>query len=88
MTGYYPQPGNAKYRQLGNVLTFADTGLTAGTKYTYKVYAFDRLRELEWPVRERHCDRALTRGSSLANVRMFVGSQSFVRIKSALRPRC
>ncbi len=41
VTGYYLYRGNSKYRQLGNVLTFADTGLTAGTKYTYKLYALD-----------------------------------------------
>ena len=41
MTGYYLYRGNVKYRQLGNVATFTDTGLAAGTKYTYKLYALD-----------------------------------------------
>ncbi|MET0839648.1 MAG: hypothetical protein ABWY19_12750, partial [Marmoricola sp.] len=41
VTGYYLYRGNTKYRLLGNVLTFADTGLTAGAKYIYKVYALD-----------------------------------------------
>ena len=41
VTGYYVFRGNAKYRQLGNVLVFTDTGLIAGAKYTYKVYALD-----------------------------------------------
>jgi chitin-binding protein len=41
VTGYYLFRGNSKYRQLGNVLSYADTGLVAGTKYTYKVYALD-----------------------------------------------
>ena len=33
--------GNSKYRLLGNVTSYVDTGLTAGTRYTYKVYALD-----------------------------------------------
>lgn len=41
VTSYYVFRGNAKYRALGNVLTFTDTGLSAGTRYTYKVYALD-----------------------------------------------
>ena len=41
VTSYYLYRGSAKYKLLGNVLTYADTGLTAGTKYTYKVYAID-----------------------------------------------
>jgi glycerophosphoryl diester phosphodiesterase/fibronectin type 3 domain-containing protein len=41
VTAYYLYRGNAKYRLLGNVLTFTDTGLKAGTKYSYKVYALD-----------------------------------------------
>lgn len=32
---------NAKYRSLGNVLTYTDTGLTSGRRYVYKVYAID-----------------------------------------------
>ncbi len=39
---YYLYRGNAKYRLLSSPTTsFVDTGLTAGTKYTYKVYAID-----------------------------------------------
>lgn len=39
---YWLYRGNAKYRQLsGTTLMFTDTGLTAGTRYTYKVYALD-----------------------------------------------
>jgi fibronectin type 3 domain-containing protein len=41
VTSYYLYRGNAKYRLLGKVTTFTDTGLTAGTNYTYKVYALD-----------------------------------------------
>ncbi len=41
MASYYVYRGNSKYRLLGNVTSFVDTGLTAGTKYTYKVYAID-----------------------------------------------
>jgi fibronectin type 3 domain-containing protein len=41
VTSYYVYRGNSKYKLLGKVLTFVDTGLTAGTKYTYKVYAID-----------------------------------------------
>ncbi|WP_051277284.1 Ig-like domain-containing protein [Marmoricola sp. URHB0036] len=41
VASYYVYRGNSKYRLLGNVTSFADTGLTAGTKYTYKVYAID-----------------------------------------------
>ncbi|MDX6233060.1 MAG: hypothetical protein QOH68_2060, partial [Nocardioidaceae bacterium] len=41
VTSYYVFRGNAKYRLLGKVLTFTDTGLSVGTKYTYKVYALD-----------------------------------------------
>ena len=41
VTSYYLYRGNVKYRLLGNVLTFTDTGLTAGKAYTYKVYALD-----------------------------------------------
>jgi fibronectin type 3 domain-containing protein len=41
VANYYLYRGNSKYKLLGNVLTYADTGLTAGTKYTYKVYALD-----------------------------------------------
>jgi hypothetical protein len=32
---------NAKYRSLGNVLTYTDTGLRTGRTYVYKVYAID-----------------------------------------------
>ncbi len=41
VANYYLYRGNSKYRLLGNVTTFSDTGLTAGTSYTYKVYAID-----------------------------------------------
>ena len=41
VTGYDVYRGNSKYRLLGNVTSFVDTGLTAGTRYTYKVYAID-----------------------------------------------
>ncbi len=41
VTSYYLYRGNAKYRLLGKVTSFVDTGLRAGTKYTYKVYALD-----------------------------------------------
>jgi len=41
VASYYLFRGNAKYRLLGNVTTYTDTGLTAGTRYTYKVYALD-----------------------------------------------
>ncbi len=41
VASYYLYRGNAKYRLLGKVTTFTDTGLTAGTRYTYKVYALD-----------------------------------------------
>ena len=41
VTNYYLYRGNSKYRLLGKVTTFINTGLTAGTKYTYKVYAID-----------------------------------------------
>ncbi len=41
VTNYYLFRGNAKYRLLGKVTTFTDTGLTAGVRYTYKVYALD-----------------------------------------------
>jgi hypothetical protein len=38
---YYLFRDNAKYRSLGNVLTYTDTGLTTGRRYVYKVYAID-----------------------------------------------
>ena len=38
---YYLFRGNAKYKLLGKVLSYTDTGLVTGTKYTYKVYAID-----------------------------------------------
>jgi fibronectin type 3 domain-containing protein len=41
VASYYVYRGNSKYRLLGNVTSFVDTGLTAGTRYTYKVYAID-----------------------------------------------
>ena len=41
VTSYHLFRGNAKYRLLGNVTSFTDTGLTSGTRYTYKVYAID-----------------------------------------------
>ena len=41
VTNYYLFRGNAKYRLLGNVTSYTDTGLTTGTRYTYKVYALD-----------------------------------------------
>jgi fibronectin type 3 domain-containing protein len=41
VTSYHLYRGGAKYRLLGNVTTYTDTGLTAGTRYTYKVYAID-----------------------------------------------
>jgi fibronectin type 3 domain-containing protein len=41
VTKYYLYRGNAKYKLLGPVLTYTDTGLTSGTTYTYKVYAID-----------------------------------------------
>ncbi len=41
VTNYYLYRGNAKYKLLGKVTSYVDTGLKAGTKYTYKVYALD-----------------------------------------------
>ena len=41
VVSYYLYRGNAKYKLLGKVLSYVDTGLKAGTKYTYKVYALD-----------------------------------------------
>ncbi len=41
VTSYYLYRANAKYKLLGKVTTTIDTGLKAGTKYTYKVYAID-----------------------------------------------
>lgn len=41
MTNYYLLRGNSKYLLLENVLGSTDTGLSAGVKYTYKVYAVD-----------------------------------------------
>ena len=41
VTSYYLYRANAKYKLLGKVTSFVDTGLKAGTKYTYKVYALD-----------------------------------------------
>jgi len=41
VTSYYLYRGNAKYKLLGKVTSYLDTGLTAGTRYTYKVYAID-----------------------------------------------
>jgi hypothetical protein len=41
VTSYYLYRGNAKYKLLGKVTSYVDTGLKAGTKYTYKVYALD-----------------------------------------------
>jgi cellulose 1,4-beta-cellobiosidase len=38
---YYLYRANAKYRLLGRVTSFTDTGLVTGRKYTYKVYAID-----------------------------------------------
>ena len=38
---YYLYRGNARYRLLGNVTSYTDTGLTTNTKYAYKVYALD-----------------------------------------------
>jgi chitodextrinase len=38
---YYLYRGNVKYKLLGNVTSFTDTGLTTNTKYSYKVYALD-----------------------------------------------
>src|SRR5699024_944065 len=38
---YYLFRDNAKYRSLGNVLSYTDTGLTTGRRYVYKVYAID-----------------------------------------------
>ncbi|MET0998754.1 MAG: fibronectin type III domain-containing protein, partial [Marmoricola sp.] len=38
---YYLFRGNSKYRLLGNVTSYTDTGLTTGTRYVYKVYAID-----------------------------------------------
>ena len=41
MKNYYLFRANAKYKLLGNVTSYADTGLVTGRKYTYKVYAID-----------------------------------------------
>lgn len=41
VTNYYLFRGNSKYLLLENVLGSTDTGLSAGVKYTYKVYAVD-----------------------------------------------
>ncbi len=41
VTSYYLYRANAKYKLLGKVTSYVDTGLKAGTKYTYKVYAID-----------------------------------------------
>jgi len=41
VANYYLFRGNSKYRLLGQVTSFADTGLTTGQRYTYKVYAID-----------------------------------------------
>jgi fibronectin type 3 domain-containing protein len=38
---YYLFRANAKYRLLGKVTSFTDTGLVTGRQYTYKVYALD-----------------------------------------------
>ena len=41
MQNYYLYRANVKYRLLGKVTSFNDTGLVTGNKYTYKVYAID-----------------------------------------------
>ncbi len=41
VNSYYLFRGNAKYLLLGRVTSYTDTGLVAGTTYTYKVYAID-----------------------------------------------
>ena len=41
VTRYYLFRDNAKYRSLGNVMSYTDTGLTTGRRYIYKVYAID-----------------------------------------------
>ena len=53
VTSYYLYRGNAKYRLLGKVTSFIDTGLTAGTKYTYKVYALDAAANWSGASRQR-----------------------------------
>ena len=41
VTNYYLFRSNAKYKLLGKVLSFTDTGLVTGRSYTYKLYALD-----------------------------------------------
>jgi fibronectin type 3 domain-containing protein len=41
VANYYLYRANSKYKLLDKVTTFIDTGLTAGSSYTYKVYAID-----------------------------------------------
>ncbi len=41
VTNYYLFRANAKYKLLGKVTSYTDTGLVTGRKYTYKVYALD-----------------------------------------------
>ena len=41
VAGYYLYRGKVKYKQLGVVTRFTDTGLKTGSKYYYSLYAID-----------------------------------------------
>ena len=59
VTNYYLFRGNAKHRLLGNVTSYTDSGLTTGTRYTYKVYALDAAVNWSGPPTNVSCNTAL-----------------------------